>query len=92
MQGRTDAVAAPPRPRTSRAASMSGQQRREAIVELIASGLERAVAGRPESPADDIVFAEDSAVDGLALSPESRLSVQAGRKPDRNETKAGEHA
>lgn len=91
MQGRTDAVAAP-RPRTSRAENMTGRQRREAIVELIASGLERAVAERTFQSNGDIVFAEDSAVDGLALSPESRLSVQAGRKPDRNEAKAGEHA
>ena len=91
MQGRTDVVAAP-RPRTSRAANMSGRQRRDAIVELIASGLERAVAERTWQPDNDIVFAEDSAVSGLALSPESRLSVRTGGKPDRNESKAGEHA
>lgn len=91
MQVRTDAVATP-RPRTSRATSMSARQRRRELADLIAAGIARAVAGRTESPADDIVFAEDSAVDGLALSPESRLSVQTVAKTDRNESKAGEHA
>lgn len=91
MQGRTDAVAAP-RPRTSRATGMSATQRRRELAGLIAAGIARAVAGRTESPADDIVFAEDSAVDGLALSPESRLSVHTGGEPDRNEFKAGERA
>jgi hypothetical protein len=85
-------TAASPRRRTSRAATMRGRQRREAIVELIASGLERSIGERTCLPDGDIVFVEESAVDGLALSPESRLSVQTGRKPDRNEAKAGEHA
>lgn len=55
MQGRTDAVAAP-RSRTSRAASMSNRQRREAIVELIASWLERAIGERTCPTEDDIVI------------------------------------
>ena len=91
MQGRTDAVAAP-RPRISRATNMSARQRRRELAELLAAGIARGVAGRAESPADDIVVAEDSAVDGLALSPESRLSVHTVGKTDRNESKAGEHA
>ena len=91
MQGRTDAVAVP-RLRTSRAGSMPARQRRRELADLIAAGIARAVAGRAELPADVIVFAEDSAVDGLALSPESRLSVHTVAKTDRNESKAGEHA
>jgi len=91
MQGRTDAVAAP-RPRTLRAGSMPARQRRRELADLIARGIARAVAGRSEPPANDIVFAEDSAVSGLALSPESRLSVHTGGEPDRNEFKAGERA
>jgi hypothetical protein len=71
---------------------MSVRQRREKLADIIASGLARAVALRVETPADSIVFLEDSAVDGLALSPESRLSVHTGGKPDRNESKAGERA
>ena len=94
MHGRTDAVASP-RPRTSRATGMSARQRRRELADLIAAGIARAVARRTESNAESIVFAEDSAVDGLALSPESRLSVHTGdprKAPDRNESKAGEHA
>jgi hypothetical protein len=94
MQGRTDAVAAP-RPRTSRATSLSARQRRRELADLIATGIVRAVAGRAESNAESIVFAEDSAVSGLALSPELRLSVHTvgpRNVPDRNESKAGEHA
>lgn len=91
MQGRTDAVASP-RPRTSRAANMSARQRRRQLADLIARGLARAVAGRTESAAKSIVFPADSAVAGLALSSESRLSVHTGDRPDRNEPKDGEHA
>lgn len=94
MQGRTDAVDAP-RSRTSPTANMPARQRRRELADLIAAGIARAVAGRTEPPADDIVFAEDSAIHGLALSPESRLSVTTRvprKEPARNESKAGECA
>jgi hypothetical protein len=71
---------------------MPARQRRRELADLIATGIARAVAARTESRAESIVFAEDSAVSGLALSPESRLSVHTGGEPDRNEFKAGEHA
>jgi hypothetical protein len=70
---------------------MSASDRREELANLIASGLARAVTARADPPATCIVFAEDSADHGLALSQESRLSVHTVGKTDRNESKAGEH-
>ncbi len=89
MQGRTH-TAASPRPTTSRAASMSARQRRRELIEIIAAGLERAIAER--TCATDISDLKDSGVDGLELSAASRLSVRTGPKPGRNGAKAGEHA
>jgi len=89
MQGRTS-TAVTPRRRTSRAVAMSGGQRRRELIELIACGLERAVAKRTCPPGGEISFSGDSGVEGLELSATSRLSVRAGGKPDRNESKAGE--
>jgi hypothetical protein len=91
MQGRTDAGAAP-RPRTSRATNMSAEQRRRELADLIATGIARAIAARSEPPIESIVFSADSAGDGLALSPESRLSVHTSGTPAPNEPKDGEHA
>lgn len=91
MQGRRDAVTAP-RPRILRAASMTARQRREAIIELIASGLERSVGEGGGETDGNVAYSEESGEEGLALSAVSRLSVRAGYTPDRNETKAGEHA
>lgn len=87
MQGRTHTAAAPRR-RTSRAA-MSARQRRQALIEIIASGLERAVAKRTAATAADISDLGDSGVNGLELSATSRLSVHTGHKPGRNGSKAG---
>jgi hypothetical protein len=69
---------------------MAARQRRQELVEIIASGLERAVAERTCAADTDISDLDDSGVDGLELSATSRLSVHAGRKPDWNESKAGE--
>jgi hypothetical protein len=71
---------------------MSARQRRQELIEIIASGLERAVAQRACPPDGDSSDLEDSAVDGLELSATSRLSVHAGREPGRNAAKAGEHS
>ena len=89
MQGPTN-TAASPRRGSLRAATMSHRQRRAEVAELIGAGLARAIAKRSEPPADFSPDSEDSAVDGLALSATSRLSVHTGGKPDRNESKAGE--
>ncbi len=91
MQGRTNAAASPRR-RSLRAANMSHRQRRTEMAELIGAGLARAIAQRLGPPADCSSDSEDSAVDGLALSATSRLSVRTGGKPDRNESKVGEQA
>ena len=91
MHGRTN-TAASPRRGSMRAANMSHRQRRTEIAELIATGLSRAIAQRFAPPADCSSHSEKSAVDGLALSATSRLSVHTGGKPDRNESKAGEQA
>jgi|GEM_PF-4503763 len=69
---------------------MSARQRRRELIEIIASGLERAVAERASTPDGDVSSIEVSGVDGLALSPESRLSVRTGVAPDPNGPKAGE--
>ena len=84
MHGRSG----PARPRTSRVATMSARQRRSELAALIASGIANAVASRAESDEQ----AQDSAVDGLALSAGSRLSVPMAGPPGRNGPKAGEHA
>ena len=76
------------RPRTSRAGNMSARQRRSELAAIIASGIAKAIAARAEPPEQP----EDSAVDGLALSAGSRLSVPLAGTPDRNGPKAGEHA
>ena len=76
------------RPKTSRVATMSARQRRSELAAIIASGIANAVASRAESDEQ----AQDSAVDGLALSAGSRLSVPLAEPPDRNGPKAGEHA
>ena len=76
------------RPRISRAANMSARQRRSELAAIIASGIAKAVAARSESAE----HAQVSAVDGLALSAGSRLSVPLAETPDRNGPKAGEHA
>jgi hypothetical protein len=89
MQGRTN-TAATPRQRAAHAVSMSGRQRRRELIEIIATGLERAVAERTSQSGGDVSFSDDSGVYGLELSTTSRLSVRAGREPDRNESKAGE--
>ena len=89
MHGRTH-TAAPPRRRTTRAITMSGAQRRRELIEIIAKGLERAAAERTCPPGGEVSFSEESGVDGLELSATSRPSVRAGRRPDRNEFKAGE--
>lgn len=78
----------PTRPRTSLAVNMSARQRRSELAAIIASGIAKAVALRTD--ADD--QAQESAVDGLALSAGSRLSVPLAETPDRNGPKAGEHA
>jgi hypothetical protein len=91
MQGRTN-TAATPRRRTPRGASISARQRRLALIEIIAAGLERAVAERTCAADGDTLGPEDSGVDGLELSATSRLSVHTGRKPGRNASKAGERA
>ena len=84
MHGRSG----PLRPRTSRAANMSARQRRSELAAIIATGIARAVAARAEPPEAP----EDSAIDGLALSAGSRLSVPLAGPFDRNGSKAGEHA
>ena len=91
MQGRTSTAASPHRG-SLRAAHMQHRQRRAEVAEIIASGLARAIVQRSEPPADCSPDSEDSAVDGLALSATSRLSVHTGGKPDRNESKVGEQA
>ena len=75
------------RPKTSRVATMSARQRRSELAAIIASGIAKAVAARSESDEQP----EVSAVDGLALSAGSRLSVPLAPRPDRNGQKAGEH-
>ena len=84
MHGRS----VPSQPRTSRAANMSARQRRSELAAIIASGIAKAVAARSESAGQP----EVSAVDGLALSAGSRLSVPLAGTPYRNGPKAGEHA
>ena len=84
MHGRSGTT----RPRTSRVANMSGRQRRSELAAIIASGIAKAIAARTELPEQP----EDSAVNGLALSAGSRLSVPLAGTPDRNGPKAGEHA
>ena len=84
MHGRSG----PARPRTSRVATMSARQRRSELAAIIASGMAKAIAARTELPEQP----EDSAVDGLALSAGSRLSVPMAGPPGRNGPKAGEHA
>lgn len=83
MHGSASAAAKLPR-----ASNMSPRQRRAALTDLIGAGIAHAVASRdmpPDAPASP-------AVDALALSPESRLSVATRAKPVRNEPKAGERA
>ena len=84
MHGRSG----PAGPRTSRAAKMSARQRRSELAAIIASGIAKAVALR----ADADEQSQESAVDGLALSAGSRLSVPLAGVPDRNGHEAGEHA
>ena len=84
MHGRSG----PTRRRTSRVANMSARQRRSELAAIIASGIAKAIAAPSESAGQ----AEVSAVDGLALSAGSRLSVPLAGTPDRNGPKAGEHA
>ena len=78
----------PARPRTSRIAAMSARQRRSELAAIIAHGIAKAVALRADSDEQS----QESAVDGLALSAGSRLSVPLAGRPDRNGPKAGEHA
>lgn len=89
MQERTESVATPRRT-LLRPESMSARQRRRAIADLIAAGIERAIAAHSGPTVGEIPKSEESAANGLALSPESRLSVPKGHKPDRNEIKAGD--
>lgn len=77
----------PAGPRTSRAARLSARQRRSELAAIIASGIAKAVALR----ADADEQSQESAVEGLALSAGSRLSVPLAGTPDRNGPKAGEH-
>ena len=84
MHGRSG----PLRPRTSRSANMSARQRRSELAAIIASGIAKALAPRVEP----LERAQESGVDGLALSAGSRLSVPLAGTPDRNGPKAGEHA
>ena len=84
MHGRSG----PLRPRTSRVTNMSARQRRSELAAIIASGIAKAIAARTELPEQP----EVSAVDGLALSAGSRLSVPLAGPFDRNGSKAGEHA
>ena len=76
------------RPRTSRAGNMSARQRRSELAAIIASGIAKAVALR----ADADEQSQESAVDGLALSAGSRLSVPLAGRLARNGPKAGERA
>jgi len=94
MQGRIHSAAMPRAhsdSRSSRADQMSATERRRELAGLIATGIARAIALRAEPPAES-AEPDDSGVDGLALSATSRLSVHTGGKPDRNESKVGEHA
>jgi hypothetical protein len=93
MQGRTR-TAATPRTASLRADRMSATERHRELAGLIATGIARSIALRAEPPAES-ADSEDSAVDGLALSATSRLSVHTGDPrvpPDRNEPKVGEQA
>jgi len=67
------------RPRTSRAANMSAGQRRSELAAIIASGISQAIAARAEAPE----LSADPAIEGLALSDRSRLSVPLAGPPAR---------
>jgi len=64
---------------------MSARQRRSELAAIIASGIAKAMAASSESAGQS----EVSAVDGLALSAGSRLSVPLAGTSDRNGPKAG---
>ena len=82
MHGRTD-PAPRARRRTSHAASMSAPQRRYEVAAILAAGIARVVAARAEPADQSAAFSAESPAAGLALSPESRLSVRTGGKSPR---------